>query len=226
MARRVSSPCLCLCRPWEPTSFSAKRWLLARHQAPMRAVALSLLGYGPDADDAVQDAALTALRRIGDARDRAAVGAWLRAVVRHAARTRLRATREMPGPDGLDHLHLHVPGRELPHPEQAIELHAMRDWIWGAVEQLPPELRLVLMLRHFPGITSYQETAAACEVPVGTVRGRLNQARGGQAVSTGCAYDNHFVSVITIKDRKITHWRDCLDPAAVFDAIGRPAHPE
>ncbi|MFE9004369.1 nuclear transport factor 2 family protein [Streptomyces sp. NPDC007875] len=50
--------------------------------------------------------------------------------------------------------------------------------------------------------------------------------QGGQAVSTGCAYDNHFVSVITIKDRKITHWRDCLDPAAVFDAIGRPAHPE
>ncbi|MGH1553031.1 RNA polymerase sigma factor [Streptomyces sp. L7] len=48
--------------------------LLTRHQAPMRAVALSLLGYGPDAEDAVQDAALTALRRIGDVREPAAAG--------------------------------------------------------------------------------------------------------------------------------------------------------
>lgn len=80
--------------------------LLARHQAPMRAVALSLLGYGPDAEDAVQDAALTALRRIGDVRDPSAVGAWLRAIVRNASRTRLRETRETPGLDGLDHLRL------------------------------------------------------------------------------------------------------------------------
>ena len=46
----------------------------------------------------------------------------------------------------------------------------------------------------------------------------------GRAVRTGRAYDNHFVCVITIKDRKITHWRDYLDPVAVFDAIGWPAH--
>ncbi|WP_129766514.1 nuclear transport factor 2 family protein [Streptomyces sp. L-9-10] len=42
----------------------------------------------------------------------------------------------------------------------------------------------------------------------------------GRAVATGRPYDNHFVSVITIRDRKITHWRDYLDPLAVFDAIG------
>lgn len=153
--------------------------LLARHQAPMRAVAMSLLGYGPDAEDAVQDAALTALRRIGDVRDPAAVGAWLRAVVRNTSRMRLRAARETPGLDGLDHLHLR--GQEPSHPEQLIEQHAMRDWIWGAVEELPQQLRLVLMLRHFSGITSYQEIAAACEVPVGTVRSRLNQARAKMA---------------------------------------------
>ena len=38
--------------------------LLARHQAGMRAVALSMIGYGPDIDDVVQDAALLALRPI------------------------------------------------------------------------------------------------------------------------------------------------------------------
>src|SRR3954464_13484967 len=50
--------------------------LLARHQAGMRAVALSMIGYGPDIDDVVQDAALLALRRIQDVRNPQAVGAW------------------------------------------------------------------------------------------------------------------------------------------------------
>ncbi|MEU8973423.1 sigma-70 family RNA polymerase sigma factor [Streptomyces monashensis] len=158
---------------------SALGLLLARHQAPMRAVALSLLGCGPDAEDAVQDAALTALRRIGDVRDPAAVGAWLRAIVRNAARMRLRDARETPGLDGLGELR---PGEHGPsYPERLIDRHAMRDWIWDAVEELPPQQRLVLMLRHFSGITSYQEIAAVCEVPLGTVRSRLSQARAKMA---------------------------------------------
>ncbi|MFI5474504.1 RNA polymerase sigma factor [Streptomyces cacaoi] len=149
--------------------------LLARHQAPMRAVALSLLGYGPDVEDAMQDAALTALRRIGGVRDPAAVGAWLRAIVRNSARMRLRATQETPGLDGIDRRYPCDDGPS--HPERIVEQHAMRDWVWDAVEELPQHLQLVLMLRHFSGITSYQEIAAACEIPVGTVRSRLNQAR-------------------------------------------------
>ena len=52
----------------------------------------------------------------------------------------------------------------------------------------------------------------------------LEYAVHGQAVQTGRTYDNHFVSVITIKDRKVTHWRDYLDPVAVFNALGWPAH--
>nr|WP_234384748.1 hypothetical protein [Streptomyces sp. MMG1121] len=48
----------------------------------------------------------------------------------------------------------------------------------------------------------------------------------GRAAGTGIAFVNHFVSIITINDRKITHWRDHLDPVAVFDAVGRPTHHE
>jgi uncharacterized protein len=38
-------------------------------------------------------------------------------------------------------------------------------------------------------------------------------------VETGTAYGNRYISVITIADRKVTHWRDYLDPLAVLDAI-------
>jgi ketosteroid isomerase-like protein len=45
----------------------------------------------------------------------------------------------------------------------------------------------------------------------------------GRVVATGDVnYQNRFVSIITIKDRKIVHWRDYLDPIAVFDALGWP----
>jgi ketosteroid isomerase-like protein len=50
----------------------------------------------------------------------------------------------------------------------------------------------------------------------------LEYAVHGRAVRTRRSYDNHFVSVITIKDRKVVRWRDYLDPIAVFDAIGWP----
>jgi len=43
-------------------------------------------------------------------------------------------------------------------------------------------------------------------------------------VRTGAPYVNRFISVITVKHRKIVHWRDYLDPLAVFAAFGtKPA---
>ena len=51
----------------------------------------------------------------------------------------------------------------------------------------------------------------------------LEYASHGRAIPTGNAYRNRYISVLSITDRKITHWRDYLDPLAVFDAIGWPA---
>jgi ketosteroid isomerase-like protein len=44
----------------------------------------------------------------------------------------------------------------------------------------------------------------------------------GKSVQTGRPYNNRFVSIVTVKDSKVTHWRDYLDPIAVFDASGWP----
>jgi ketosteroid isomerase-like protein len=51
----------------------------------------------------------------------------------------------------------------------------------------------------------------------------LEYASAGRAVGTGVAYSNRYVSVLTISQRKVTRWRDYLDPIAVFDAVGWPA---
>jgi len=51
----------------------------------------------------------------------------------------------------------------------------------------------------------------------------LEYASQGRVVSTGAAYNNRYISVLSIVDRKVAHWRDYLDPLAVFDALGWPA---
>jgi uncharacterized protein len=41
----------------------------------------------------------------------------------------------------------------------------------------------------------------------------------GKVVSTGVAYDNRLISVITIENRKIVHWTDYMDSLAVAAAL-------
>jgi RNA polymerase sigma factor (sigma-70 family) len=147
--------------------------LVARHQAGMRAMALSMIGYGPDADDVVQDAALVALRRIQDVRNPEAVGPWLRAVVRNECRMRLRARRV--GDLGGEML-VALPSHD-PMPEELLDRHLLQDWVWHAIGQLSPSLRMVAMLRYFSTVSTYEQIASACQLPIGTVRSRLSQVR-------------------------------------------------
>jgi RNA polymerase sigma-70 factor (ECF subfamily) len=145
--------------------------LLFLHRAGMLRVALSVLRRPDEAEDVVQDAALTAMGRIGELRDPAAAGPWLRMIVRNACRMRLR------GPSV-------TPVESLPHtlaasddPQELLDRHAMRDGVWHAIGRLAPHLRTVTMLRYFSGVTRYDEIAALCGIPVGTVRSRLNESR-------------------------------------------------
>lgn len=41
----------------------------------------------------------------------------------------------------------------------------------------------------------------------------------GKAVRTGKPYDNRFISVVTIEDRKIVGWRDYMDSLAAMSAL-------
>ena len=41
----------------------------------------------------------------------------------------------------------------------------------------------------------------------------------GKVLRTGAPYDNRFVSIITVADRKIVHWRDYMDSLAAWNAL-------
>ncbi|MEU5903401.1 sigma-70 family RNA polymerase sigma factor [Micromonospora sp. NPDC047467] len=193
--------------------------LLARHEAAMRAVALSILGYGPDAEDAVQDAMVVALRRIGEVRDPNAVGPWLRAIVRNNSRTTLRRPRPVP----VAEPEWFAGPADTPTPEEALDRGAMRDWVWHAIGQLSPTDRLVTLLRYFSDASSYEQIAAVCGVPVGTVRSRLSHARRALAGGLRSEATAAHADVTASSDAR---WREGLDMIAMamngdFDQVVR-----
>lgn len=148
--------------------------LLQRHRAPMTAIAVALLGHHADVEDAVQDACIQAMRKIGDVREPEKVRTWLIAIVANNCRARLRRPRtevprqEVParGPGDLDEL-----------VDRRFEECAVRDWVQSALDRLPVPLRTAVLLRYFSDAASYEAIATLCEVPVGTVRSRLHAAR-------------------------------------------------
>ncbi|WP_305785624.1 RNA polymerase sigma factor [Symbioplanes lichenis] len=147
--------------------------LIEQHRAGMRAVAISLLGHVDEAEDAVQDAVLVALRRLPELRDPAVAGPWLRAIVRNNCRMALRARRAVPvaEPEPL------LPADPGPGPDQLLDRAATRDWVHHAVAALPRPVREVTVLRYFSAHSSYRQIAELCAVPEHTVRSRLRDGR-------------------------------------------------
>jgi ketosteroid isomerase-like protein len=41
----------------------------------------------------------------------------------------------------------------------------------------------------------------------------------GRVVGSGAAYDNRFVSIVTLENRKIVHWRDHMDSLAAMRSL-------
>jgi ketosteroid isomerase-like protein len=41
----------------------------------------------------------------------------------------------------------------------------------------------------------------------------------GKAIKSGAAYDNRFVSIVTLRDRKIIRWRDYMDSLAAWQTL-------
>ena len=146
--------------------------LLERHRARLYATALNMLGYGSDAEDAVHETFLIALRRIGELKDPQAVAGWLRTVLHRCCLQQLRRRRR-------EILTADIPDRpdERASIEEKLEKTALREWVWDALRKLPEPLQATAMLRYFGSYQSYEELAAILAVPIGTVRSRLSEAK-------------------------------------------------
>ena len=164
--------------------------VLERHRAPLHALALRMLGQGPQAEDAVQDAFLVAVSNIDRLREPAAVGGWLRGIVRNVCLMRIREERKVHVGDVAARLDRQFTELSI---EEAIDSLALREWVWTALGELPEVLKVTAMLRYFGSYASYEEISAILGVPVGTVKSRLNQVKAKMAdallKTAGLAHD-------------------------------------
>jgi RNA polymerase sigma-70 factor (ECF subfamily) len=143
--------------------------------------ALRFLGNAPDAEDAVQDALLSAYRHLGQFRGQAQLSTWLMTIVTNAARMQLRRRHSrcfsLDQEQGEDRLTFseRLPDSK-PSPEEVCSTVEARNRLVEGVEQLSPKLRRAFQLRDIDGLTT-KEAAHVLGVPQGTVKARLARAR-------------------------------------------------
>lgn len=151
-----------------------------RHQAPLYRFALRLSGAAAVAEDVTQETFLALLGgRGGYDPGRGALRSYLFGVARNQVLKRLERARLESPPPANGHGGHHHHGETRPAGE---DVAAVRE----ALGRLPIAYREVVVLCELEG-ESYEDAAAICGVPVGTIRSRLHRARAQLAATLGDA---------------------------------------
>jgi RNA polymerase sigma-70 factor, ECF subfamily len=119
--------------------------LLGQHEGSLYAVCRGMLGSADDAEDAVQETFLRAMRSIGGFRGGARFHTWLFRIAVNVCTDWKRARRSSELPLTAD-----TPGQNGPSPETAV-LRQLR--ITEALKSLLPRRRAVFLLRELEGWT-------------------------------------------------------------------------
>jgi RNA polymerase sigma-70 factor, ECF subfamily len=155
--------------------------VITHHSARFRRIALGHLSNVADAEDAVQDALLSALTHVHQFRGQAKMSTWLTTIVINSARMKLRqrlasVQLALDETDGQQDLLEDIVSDTRPGPEEAYREREIAETLAHATSRLSPTLRTTFQLRDVDGL-SIRETADLLGVPTGTVKARLARAR-------------------------------------------------
>ncbi len=153
--------------------------IVRRWERRIYALAYGILGSPEDARDASQETFIAAYRNLQGFRGEAKVSSWLHRIAVNQCISRQRRAR-VRGETGLDEEvaagreHLLSNGREA-SPARESESKQRAEAVRRAVASLPRELREVVLMKEFEGLT-FQEIADALQIPLSTVKSRLYTA--------------------------------------------------
>ena len=134
-----------------------------------------------EALDVSQEAFLKAYRALPKFRGDSAFYTWLYRIAINTAKNYIVAMNRRPVEYDLDlqesdGYELNVKLRNEDSPEKIAQRDELQEAVQSAIDSLPDELRVAILLREIDGL-SYEEIAHAMECPVGTVRSRIFRAR-------------------------------------------------
>lgn len=147
--------------------------LVRRHSGRLLALAQHLLGNRADAEDAVQDAFLSAWRQLPEFRHSASFGTWMYRIVTNRC---LNVLRRRPHPLPLESIPEPAAADADSSPPRVAEAEAATAALVRALMGIRPELRACWVLRELHGL-HYDEIAHVVGSSEQTVRGRLSRAR-------------------------------------------------
>jgi RNA polymerase sigma-70 factor (ECF subfamily) len=157
--------------------------LVEEHRDKLYRVAYRMTGDADDAQDLLQDALVEAYRAFRKFQRGSHFDKWLYRIMtntfidrqRQKKRSGVRLSLDTGSDDGEE-----AKVRELPDvasdPSEIVMRHTIAEPIQRALDALPAEFKMVLILADVEEF-SYEEISAMMGTPVGTVRSRLHRAR-------------------------------------------------
>jgi len=149
--------------------------LVESYQGAVYNLALRMLGNRQSAEDASQDAFVSAWRNIGKFRG-GSFKAWLLSITANTCRDQLRKRKRNPT-ISIEELPVEPagpPSQELP--EDYALRRELGEQIQRGLATLPSDQRLAVILSDIQGL-SYEEIAQVMGCSLGTVRSRLSRGR-------------------------------------------------
>jgi RNA polymerase sigma-70 factor (ECF subfamily) len=160
---------------------SAFEELVNRYERKIFRLTMNITRNREDAEDAMQDAFMKAYSHLDRFQEDSRFYTWLVRIAANEALMRLRKRR--PNQFSLDEP---IEGEDDfipqqiedwgPNPEQRFAQTEMRDILRGVIEELPPDFRIVFLLRDVEGLST-EETAETVGISEAAVKSRLLRAR-------------------------------------------------
>src|SRR2546428_10026246 len=164
---------------------TAAECLVARYGDRAYRLAISITGNGPDAEETVEDAFWSVVRKIDTFRGDSSLGSWIYRIVANAAYQKLRGRAHRRDEISLDEVLplFHEDGRHagpisdwsasIDDPAVQTELRATLD---SAIGELPAHYRAVVVLHDVEGL-SMAEVAGSLGITIATAKTRAHRAR-------------------------------------------------
>jgi len=155
--------------------------LVNRYERKIFRLTMNITRNHEDAEDAMQDAFMKAYSHLDRFQEDSRFYTWLVRIAANEALMRLRKRRpnqfslDEPIESEDDFIRQQIEDWG-PNPEQRFAQTEMRDILRGVIEELPPDFRIVFLLRDVEGLST-QDTAEAVGISEAAVKSRLLRAR-------------------------------------------------
>jgi len=156
--------------------------LVKKYEKQVYNFAYRLTGNYDDANDVAQDAFLRVFNAIGSFRGDASFSTWLFRITTNVFLDERKRARAHPHSSLDEYLELDESSvaRQIedpaPNPETVMEERERAQVLQQTINDLPEYQRAMVMLYHTQQ-KSYEEIAEIMDLPIGTVKSRLNRAR-------------------------------------------------